>query len=204
MTLCNDDSLDDAAYIDFMRLNEDIYINDYAGNRSDEDMKSEALRLLAEHAMLQEPPPRDCSVRAASWIAARCVRAYSECRHLMTPDLDAFCRHLESLISTDDVTKWDNHGMTLTITGLGDALPPPLDQAPELAMLVEHAREISATQMYGAWEPDVVARHLKSCLDIAGWEVLGDIPDRILSHRPLHHGWGDPLPRQPRPELGPE
>jgi hypothetical protein len=59
MTLCNDDSLDDAAYIDFMRFNEDIYINEYAGNRSDEDMRSEALRLLAEHARPQETPPRD-------------------------------------------------------------------------------------------------------------------------------------------------
>lgn len=98
-------------------------------------------------------------------------------------------------MTTDDVVAWDNHGMTLAITGLGDALPAPLDQAPELAVLLQHAREISATQVYGAWEPAVVARHLKSCLEIAGQEVLGDVPDRILSHRPLHHGWGDPLPR---------
>lgn len=98
-------------------------------------------------------------------------------------------------MTTDDVVAWDNHGMTLAITGLGDALPSPLDQQSGLALLLQHAREISATQIYGAWEPAVVACHLKFCLDIGGPEVLGDVPDRILSHRSLHHGWGDPLPR---------
>lgn len=213
-------SLEEESF-DFLALDEDIYLSEDATEGFHGDLKAQALSYLATHGLLPGAfslydrielrpimPPADlpggCSVRAATWIAAKCVRAHAMRLGLQDPSLDAFCDYLEAVMTTDDLVAWDNHGMTLAITGLGDALPAPLDRAPELAVLLQHAREISATQMYGAWEPAIVARHLKSCLDIAGPEILGDVPDRILSHRPLHHGWGDPLPRQPRPEYGPE
>ena len=221
LTLCRrNPSLEEESYA-FLSLDEDIYLSEDATEGFHGDLKAQALSYLATHGLLPDafsrydkiearpilPPvdlPAGCSVRTASWIAAKCVRVHAARLGLEDHRLDAFCNYLEALITTDDVVAWDNQGMTLAITGLGDALPAPLDQAPDLASLLQHAREITASQIYGAWEPAIVARHLKSCLEIAGQEVLGDVPERILSHRPLHHGWGDPLPRQPRMEHGSE
>lgn len=222
LKLCDYDTLDASpAHSDFLNLNEDIYLSEFSVKQSDEDLRRQALSFLSEHAQIAATStdsgaiekrssmypvrlPGGSSVRAASWIAAQCVRAHAARRHLMTPELEAFCEYLEALISADDVVAWDNEGSMLAITGLGDALPARLDRDPELASLVAHAREITATQIYGAWEPNVVAHHLESCLDIAGQDLLHTIPVEVLAHRPLHHGWGNPLPRQPRPEGGPE
>lgn len=221
LTLCRRNPSSEEESNHFLILDEDIHLSEDATEGFHGNLKAQTLSYLATYGLLPGAfssyekieirpimPPADlpggCSVRAATWIAAKCVRAHAMRLGLEDPRLDAFCDYLEALMATDDVVAWDNHSMTLTITGLGDALPTPLDQAPELAVLLQHAREISATQIYGAWEPAVVARHLKSCLEIAGQEVLGDVPDWILSHRPLHHGWGAPLPRQPRPEHRPE
>jgi hypothetical protein len=130
------------------------------------------------------------SVRAASWSAAQCVRHFCRAREISHPDIEAFCQHLEDAVTAEFIAAWDSHAESLRITGLGDPLPVPLNSVPGLSELLSAAREVTASQMYAAWTPLNVAKHLTEAADRSGLS-----PDAVLTraatlHHPDRHGWG--------------
>jgi len=137
---------------------------------------------------------RACSVRAATWIAAQCVRKFMFDNRLDDPRLEQFCIHLEELLVAESVVDWDLRSGALALTAQGDSLPTPLDAVPDLAELLENAYEIVGTQIYGAWQPEAVEKHLAHCVRASGLDLAKEIPLSILSHDPLHHGWGAAVP----------
>jgi len=133
------------------------------------------------------------SVRAATWRAAQCVRWFVAQRNAAHPALAEFCAHLERLSVSECVPEWNEEANRLAITGLGSPLPRALAEVPDLAPLVEAAREVSASQIFGAWDPGEIARLLSECAVLAGLE-----PGRILARAAElqtadQHGWGHPV-----------
>lgn len=110
--------------------------------------------------MATPPFRQQPSIRAASWCAAQCVRRFATDRGLSHPDLDEFCRHLENLAAAQSVTAWEAGGSHLRLTGLGDPLPEDLAAIRGLADVIGAAREVSASQLWGAWQPADVNRFL--------------------------------------------
>jgi hypothetical protein len=112
------------------------------------------------------------------------------------PGLDAFCCHLENLAAAQSIPAWDGDGMHLSVTGLGDPLPPDLAVVPRIAQLVEAAREVSASQIWGAWQPVEVQRFLAESALAAGLD-----PALVFS-RACHlqvadgQGWGPAVSEQ--------
>ena len=130
------------------------------------------------------------SVRAASWSAAQCVRHFCRVREISHPDIDAFCQHLEDAVTAESVVSWDSHAENLRITGLGDALPIPLDAVPGLSELLTAAREVTASQMYAAWTPLNVAKYLSEAAERSGLSPEAVLTKAATLHHPDQHGWG--------------
>lgn len=130
------------------------------------------------------------SIRAASWVAAQCVRHFCRIRGMSHPDLDAFCRHLERVATAVSVVDWDEQGAALVVTGLGDALPPPLDAMPGLNELVSAAREVTASQMYAAWTPAQVVTNLSDAAELTGLEPAKVVAAAAALHSADRQGWG--------------
>ena len=131
------------------------------------------------------------SIRAQSYLAASAIRGFCEPRSLEDERVEDFCRYLEELASAEDVVAWDEAGSSLPWTGLGDDGPAD----PDLAQLLEDAREISAFQIYGAWQPREGAAFLKRVLEASGFDPDGDLDlEPFEEHSPGNHGWGEPVP----------
>ena len=140
------------------------------------------------------------SIRAAQCLAAGMVESFSERAGYRFPALDQFIDYLWSVASSLDLAEWDRRGAALAITGLGDSLPDEITRDLEdgakgrLARICDLAREISASQIYAAWEPSKV----KALLVSLGSEMDQQILDRPVveifdSHSPHNDGWGSPV-----------
>jgi len=136
------------------------------------------------------------SIRAASWLAAQCVRDFGNRHCPGDKDLEAFCQFLEEVAWAEDLPKWDSKDRELAITGLGYPLPDKLSEVGGLFELVDSAREVSASQMYGAYEPAEVSQFLGRAISISGFDLNSHINmEALRSHRPGVSGWGDPVPK---------
>ena len=136
------------------------------------------------------------NVRVASWLAAQCLKQFMVCHELQDKRLTALCKYLAELVETHDILEWDARGHKLHVTGLGDPLPEGLDTVENLAELVECVREVSASQLFGAYEPDEVRRYLGTAIRISNldtsrfnMQALNSVP-----HGP--EGFGGPLSAQ--------
>ncbi|GAB3374452.1 hypothetical protein GCM10027431_27010 [Lysobacter rhizosphaerae] len=136
---------------------------------------------------MEKPQP---SVRAASWSAAQCVRHFCSVREISHPDIEAFCQHLEDAVTAESVVAWDAQVERLRITGLGDPLPIPLDSVQGLGELLTAAREVTATQLYAAWSPLIVAKYLSEAASRSGLSPDAVLARAITLHHPDEHGWG--------------
>ncbi len=133
------------------------------------------------------------SIRAASWIGAQCVRTFCETHGIVDKRIDAFVFYAEAATSAQDIPRWASFGTKLEVSGLGDALPVDLSKIPRLSELVDSVREITASQMYGAWEPKVVAKFLKKSTKIAGLEGVATRWSSVADHDAEKDGWGKPI-----------
>ena len=95
-------------------------------------------------------------------------------------------------MSAQDIPRWESFGTTLEVSGLGDPLPIELAKNPSLADLVDSVREITASQMYGAWEPMVVTKFLEKSIEIAGLEDVVSRWPGLLTYDAGTDGWGQP------------
>jgi hypothetical protein len=134
-----------------------------------------------------------CSVPAATWIAAQCVRKFARDRSIQDTRLDAYCEFLEELCVVEWADEWDEHGRSLEVSGMGDPLPAPLDGIADLAELIEEAREVASSQLYTRWQPKVAAAHLLRCMRLSGLKLGTDVSSAALDHDPGRNGWGDPV-----------
>jgi hypothetical protein len=98
--------------------------------------------------------------------------------------------------STNDLPEWDEEGKVLAVSGLGDPLPDDLASDPQLLELVCCAQEVSASQMYGAWNPEKVAEFLRRTAEIAGCDLDQMCQSGVfMVHNPGSDGWGNPMDR---------
>lgn len=135
-----------------------------------------------------------CSVRAATWIAAQCIRKFARDRSIQDARLDEYCEFLEELCIAEWADEWDERGRCLDISGMGDPLPEPLDGIADLAQLIEEAREVAGSQLYTRWQPKTAAAHLLRCMRLSGLKLATDVPSAALTHDPGRNGWGFPVP----------
>jgi len=141
--------------------------------------------------MITQPDPalQRLSIRAQSWIGVVCVRKYCRDQSIHDEHIDAFCELIEALGECRNLLAWNTLGRQLRHTGLGDTAPA--DQS--LAQMLEWVRDISASQLYGAWQPGVASLCLQNSMALAGLTLL-DIDLLVLSaHDPSPDGWGRPI-----------
>jgi len=134
------------------------------------------------------------SVRASSWLAAQCVRDFGRRHCPGNSDLEAFCLFLEEAARARDLPAWDSKERELILPDLRELLPEELSGIDGLWELVESAREISASQMYCAYNPAEVAELLRRVIDISGFNVNSGVNMVALrGHSPCRDGWGEPV-----------
>jgi hypothetical protein len=138
------------------------------------------------------------SIRAASWMAAHCVRHFCSERGISHPAIDAFCKHLEDVIVVTFLVHWDNEGNRLEITGLGDPLPASIESVQGLNDLLCAAREVTASQMYGAWTPTKVLKFLREAAARSGLDPDHIVAIAVSLHAPDSGGWGVPVSESER------
>lgn len=133
------------------------------------------------------------SIRAATWLAVQCLKKYCATANLVDYRLSQFCEHLESLTTAIDIPAWDALGNSLAITGMGDPLPEEYQSNKQLEEIISCAREISAAQIYGAWNPQYTAEFLARAMHLAGAGITNQAYQLLSSHKPLAHGFGNPV-----------
>jgi len=138
-------------------------------------------------------PPTDISIRVASYAAAQCVKHFCKQNDISDERIFLFCSYLEDAATATDVPNWDAAGKQLAITGLGDQLPDSLSSVASLSYIIEHAREVTASQLYVEWTPEQVTSFLSKCTRVSGFDFSSEISSFALAHRPGPSGWGDPV-----------
>jgi len=141
--------------------------------------------------MITQPDPalQRLSIRAQSLIGVVSVRKYCRDQSIHDEHIHAFCEFIETLSECRNLSAWDALGRQLRYTGLGDTAPA--NQS--LAQLLEGVRDISASQLYGAWQPGVASLCLQNSMALAGLTLL-DIDLLVFSdHDPAPDGWGRPI-----------
>ena|GEM_PF-5962145 len=133
------------------------------------------------------------SIRAATWLAVQCLKKYCTTVNLEDYRLSQFCDHLVSLTTANDIPAWDALGDSLAITGLGDPMPDEYQSNKQLEEIISCAREISAAQIYGAWNPQYTAKYLARTMHLAGVSITNQTYQLLSRHEPLVHGFGNPV-----------
>jgi len=133
------------------------------------------------------------NVRVASWLASECLRYFIEQQNLNDDRLTRFCSHISQLVFANDVPNWDNEAMKLEIDGMGDPLPVELENIDGLFELVISVREISASQIYGAFQPDAVINFLKKAIEISNLNLDKYNIEPMIQVSTKPEGWGVPL-----------
>ncbi len=131
------------------------------------------------------------NIRVASWLGAECLSHYAADRGIDDRELSEFCDYIQLLIDADDVGEWDAKGASLQITGLGDPLPVHLDSG-ELHRLVGVVREISASQIYGRYNPEEVRSFLTDAVRISNIDLSHYNLQAMREIEPSD-GWGSPI-----------
>lgn len=99
------------------------------------------------------------------------------------------------MVEAADVGRWDSQASSLDVNGLGDPLPDGLHEYRGLDALTQSVREISASQIYGEWQPKVMARFVDTAIRIANFDPSRYLPI-LQAHDPGKDGWGDPFSRE--------
>ncbi len=133
------------------------------------------------------------SIRAATWLGSQCLKQYCLENNIVDERISQVCKYLEALATETDVPAWDEQGNALEITGLGDPMPPEYTSNKELEEIISCVREISACQIYGAWKSEYTAKFLGRALYLAGLKPTNQTFELLIIHKPLEHGWGDPV-----------
>lgn len=133
------------------------------------------------------------SIRAATWLGSQCLNQYCLENNIVDDRINHLCKYLAVLATETDVPAWDELGNTLEITGLGDPMPMEYTSNKELEEIISCVREISACQIYGAWKPEYTANFLGRAMCLAGLKLTNQTFELLISHKPLEHGWGDPV-----------
>ncbi|RZJ61822.1 MAG: hypothetical protein EON49_04190 [Acidovorax sp.] len=138
------------------------------------------------------------SIRAASWVAAQCLRRFCEDRNITHLELENFVKHLEDAAISTSIVDWYSLGSKLQVNGLGDPLPSPLDGIPQLVEVIEEAREIAASQMYSAWDPEEVLAHLAALAVHTGFKPLYLVRTALRLQVADETGWGSAISKRVR------
>jgi hypothetical protein len=120
------------------------------------------------------------------------IRAYCARAGISDPDLDSFVRHLWKIADTTNLPQWDAE-----CTRRCDRLLARLaaEQKTHLQLLCSAAYEITGTQMYTNWRPDVAARYLHEVSQLAGIDLDSLAGSEVfLRHVSGQQGWGEPVP----------
>ena len=127
------------------------------------------------------------------------MKAYCQKHGLIDSRIEYFVRYIESAASAGDIVEWDAMSESLELTGLGDPIPEGLPADSDFENLITAVREISASQMYAAWRPELVDENLESAIGIS---QISDPKRRwpeMYAHDPGRQGWGSPIPAHALP-----
>ena len=112
------------------------------------------------------------NIRVASWLGSECIRTFMEQQKISDVRLQKFSQHISALPYAENVPEWDQEANELEITGMGDPLPEELSQIQNLNVLVVMVREISASQIFGAYKPQEVISYLKEAIKLSGLDPM--------------------------------
>ena len=79
---------------------------------------------------------------------------------------------------------------------MGDPLPEELSKIQNLNALVDSIREISARQIFGAYQPTYVISYLQKAIELSGLDLMKYNLERMNKITSTPGGFGDALSRQ--------
>jgi hypothetical protein len=142
---------------------------------------------------MSSPILEQLSVRAQTWLGARLIRQFCASNGIEDHRISQFCQYLEELPQCTNIPAWDTKGSSLEVSGL-ESLPKDLKNIEGLSELLELVHEISASQIYGAWQPQIGTSFLRKAAKLAGINIQQTALLRNLSeHEPATDGWGEPV-----------
>ena len=137
----------------------------------------------------------DFSIRALHAIGIVSFVRYCARSGVSNPAIDEFVDHMWRLCHSSSLPDWDKAASHLKITGLGDPLPSEIvtqypTQSTPLSEAVEWLREISATQMYGAYQPRESLSCLNELMRVTGAILTDEEIQAFGFSTPNKDGWG--------------
>ncbi|WP_442264551.1 hypothetical protein ACSIGC_09300 [Tenacibaculum sp. ZS6-P6] len=103
------------------------------------------------------------------------------------------------LLTTDNIPEWDNECNQIKIKGLGDELPEELiNEYPKyqntIHEITQNIREISASQIYGEWNPKLSYSMLNGIQKLCQIRIRSEFDLELFKmHNAGSNGWGATL-----------
>jgi hypothetical protein len=120
------------------------------------------------------------------------MEIYCSRNEISDPELHSYIQHLWKITGSTDLPDWSGE-----CTRLCDRLIARLaaEKKDPLVRLCNAAYEITASQMYTTYKPDLAAQDLRDVSDLSGVD-LGSFAasDLFCRHHPGPRGWGETVP----------
>ncbi len=136
------------------------------------------------------------SIRAMTAIGVFCLDHYSKKYQINNSNLKKFGDKMLELLTISNIPKWDNECNQIQITGLGDELPEELiTEYPKyqstINEITQNIREISASQIYGEWNPELSYSMLNRIQKLCQIQISTEFDIELFKmHNAGSNGWG--------------
>lgn len=143
---------------------------------------------------MSSPTLEQLSIRAQTWLGAQLIRQFCSSNGIEDHRIFRFCQYLEELPQCTDIPAWDAKASSLEVSGR-ESLPQDLQDIAGLSELLESVHEISASQIYGAWQPQIGTSFLRKAAQLAGIDIQQQtaLLRKLSEHEPATDGWGKPV-----------
>lgn len=142
------------------------------------------------------------SIRAMTTLGVFTLEIYCAKNKIDDSNLKDFNNKMLELLTSNNILEWDNECNQIKITGLGDPLPEKLiAEYPEYEKILEeitqNIREISASQIYGEWNPEISYSHLNRIQELCEVEIDSEFELELFKkHNAGATGWGIEVPNE--------
>ncbi|SHJ27935.1 hypothetical protein [Aquimarina spongiae] len=136
------------------------------------------------------------SIRAMTALGVFSLVHYSRKHAINDSNLIQFGNKMLDLLTTNNIPEWDNECNQIEITGLGDELPEELiTKYPEyqntISQITQNIREISASQIYGEWNPKLSHSVLHEVQKLCQIQINKEFDLKLFKmHNAGSNGWG--------------
>ena len=134
------------------------------------------------------------SLRAKTVIGVLCLQRYCDELGESHDNIEKFCDHFLALAKAKDIMEWDASDGHLTVDGLGSPIPGNIAHIPNINDIVCNIREITASQMCGAYNAKEPVEYLKRTAELCHVDLRSEVDLWLFLKGSLWRSeWADPV-----------